>query len=212
MQPFAKDRRSRCVDVGTCRIWADARAVIPASPRVLRQSSELPSGPASPTRSGVPAAARPRSTAAKRRANFAFVPRKAISGSMPVWRARLTTANRRSPISSCRAATSPSASATRTSASSSSILARTALVSVQSKPTVAALAWSFIARSSGGNVAGMSASRLDEVATLVPASAARSRLLGCVLIVVPQALSRRSGDRLAGLAEHVGVPPDELGR
>ena len=46
-----------------------------------------------------PCAASAVSIAAKRRSNFALVARSAVSGSTSRWRARLTTANSRSPIS-----------------------------------------------------------------------------------------------------------------
>ena len=44
---------------------------------------------------------------AKRRSNLALVPRKASSGSAPTCRARLTTANSRSPVSSASSSASP---------------------------------------------------------------------------------------------------------
>ena len=65
------------------------------------------------------------SIAPKRRMNFTFVARKAASGSMPWWRARLATAKSRSPISSAIAALSPDAIACATSVRSSSTLAMT---------------------------------------------------------------------------------------
>ena len=47
-----------------------------------------------------PCAASARSMWPKRRSNLALVPRSACSGSAPTCRARLTSANRRSPVSS----------------------------------------------------------------------------------------------------------------
>src|SRR6201991_414688 len=46
-----------------------------------------------------PCIASARSMYANRRSNFVLVPRSAISGSAPTWRARLTSANKRSPVS-----------------------------------------------------------------------------------------------------------------
>ncbi len=82
-----------------------------------------------------------RSTASKRRVNLAFAPSSAARGSMASLRARLTTANRRSPISSCSASRIP-LPASRISASSSTVSSFTfsigPVASGQSKPTPAA--------------------------------------------------------------------------
>ena len=82
-----------------------------------------------------------------------------LSGSTSRWRARLATANSRSPISSRTAPASPASSSASTSSISSRILASTARGSFQSKPTLPAFSCSLSARVSAGRASGTPARR-----------------------------------------------------
>ena len=93
-----------------------------------------------------------------RRSNFALVMRKTASGSASRWRARLTTANKRSPASAPASTFSPSSSAASISSASSRIFASTARGSFQSKPTLLAFCCSLSARVSAGRATGTPAS------------------------------------------------------
>src|SRR5579885_3542319 len=94
---------------------------------------------------------------AKRRRNLALVSRRAISGSILRWRARLTAVNRRSPISRETAAASWSmwASSASSSRISSCNLAKRPQWSGQSKPLFAAFEPSFWASINAGRERGM---------------------------------------------------------
>src|SRR5439155_696629 len=92
-----------------------------------------------------PRSAASRSTASNRRVNFSFARSSAARGSMVSLRDRFTTANKRSPISSCSASRIP-LPASRISTSSSTISSFTfsigPVASGQSNPTPAARSWS----------------------------------------------------------------------
>ena len=110
------------------------------------------------------------STFPKRRVNFSEARRRQSSASMPRSRATLTIENSKSPSSSATRASSPPVSASWTSPTSSPTLLHASCQFGQSKPTRAALLWSFWARSRAGSDAG-TPSRVE------PVEPASSRLI-----------------------------------
>ena len=106
----------------------------------------------------LPRAASALSIDAKRRSNFWLVARSVASGSASRWRARLATANSRSPTSAAAASRLPFLMSASISSASSRIFASTASGSFQSKPTLPAFCCSFSARVRAGRPTGTPAS------------------------------------------------------
>ncbi len=177
-------------------------AFLPPWRRPTARPSRRASSPAAAC-PGRPAPARSRRSAARisgwRRASVA-------SGSASRWRARLTTANSRSPTSAVALARSPAAISASISSHSSRILDSTASGSFQSKPTLPALAWSFSAR-----VRAVMRHRHAGQRAGLRRCAAAGGALGLFLgfDAVPQALDllRRQAPRLA---EHMRMAANEL--
>ena len=149
-------RRPAISEGGGRRVGATSRP--PCSLQPWRRPTARPSRPASQSCGRLPAAASACSIEAKRRSNFWLAARSVASGSASRWRARLTTANSRSPTSAAALSRSPAAISASISSHSSRIFVSTASGSFQSKPTLPALACSFSARVRAGSATGTPAS------------------------------------------------------
>ena len=110
-----RTRSSGRQGAGRGRAALRQRHIRPASRTAWLVSTAPPWRPASSRRGMIPAVPSSASTKPKRRSNLAFVLRSAWSGSISAWRARLITANSRSPISSICAARVPRVRASVTS-------------------------------------------------------------------------------------------------
>jgi len=122
----------------------------------------------------------------KRRSKRRTADRRAPSASMPSFRARLTTAKRRSPSSRRAASRSPWARAWSSSWSSSRTLALGPALSSQSKPTRAARRWMASARARAGRWMGMPSMREASASS----EAWRSRsLMACQAVSTSRAFS-----------------------
>ena len=137
-----------------------------------------PSRRASPRDGVLPSAASASSIAAKRRSNFRLVARSAASGSASRWRARLTTANSRSPISPATLSRPPRRARLRSRPLPRGSWPALRFGSFQSKPTLPAFCCSFSARVRAGRPTATPVSALASSRRLAPFGAFRGPFLG----------------------------------